>query len=559
MTDAASSDRIAGLIAQRRSRPKNAPTRVTGDDPAPLSTVQLSLWTLGAINTRSGSTNRPTATRLLGPLDIAALGRVLERLVERHEPLRTIYPFAGEEPVQELVARPTVVLAIEDISELSAQAGAAALHDAMRAAASHDFDVATQIQFQATLLVESAESHVLVVALSHMAFDGWSESVFRADLLELYRSELEGVAAVLPELPIRFSDFSRWERAQGGSADADEDLAYWKQALAGLGEAPSLPNDATGAASDFTHFVTTRFDATEMEAVRQLALQENTTPFVVLLTALELLTRELTDAEDFVITCPVAGRDRPEVHNLVGCFINAVYVRSSFRSASTHLDHLRAVRTRVGEALAHRRLPSSRVVEVLGGWAKRPSLGDVKFQWRDFPRREPAGPATIELEPLNVPSVRSGLALSVTPRHDGADLQVEFDPGKFSPGTVEGWCQRLRRHVRELCSDPLGEIGPLRPVRVPPDPVAALAPPELQSVVGAVDWQTRSHPGAVAVRSPEAVLTYSELWERSGSLATGLLDLGVNPGDHVGVLSNRNAGHIVGMLAVLRAGAVVVP
>ncbi len=557
MSPAERDAQIAELIARRRSAADGDIPRIDSSEPAPLSAVQLSLWLMDALGGTSDGTARPTAARLVGALDHEALRVALEALLERHEPLRTVYPLVGEEPVQQLVPNPRVQLRTTDLSALNPDERELAIRQAMLGAVRVDAGRDDGIAFSATLLVETATSHVLVVGLSHIAFDGWSEVVFRADLLELYRAEVQHVAPQLPELKIRFSDYARWERAQRQPEQVEADLDYWCGALAGLGQAPPLPRQAD-AGGDIG-MVTASLDGVEMAAIRGLAREQNTTPFVVLLSALQLLVRDLSDADDFVLSCPVAGRDRPEVFDLVSCFINPLLVRSAFRGATTRLDLLKGTRAAVAGALGHRGAPHRDVVAQFGSWASRPELTRVSFQWRDFPQRRANDSTPLVLEPLTVPVSRQGLDLTVTPTADGADLKVEFNPALFGPETVSTWCTRLRDHVRELCADPAGALGPLRPIVSAPDPSLDLTPQPIERVAAAVKRQRDHNPDAVAVEGPAGTLSYAELWDRSGALAAKLLELGTAPGDHVGLLTNRNAGHVTAMLAILRAGGVAVP
>ena len=419
---------------------------------------------MGAV---TGSTNRPTAARLRGPLDLRALEVALQQLVDRHEPLRTIYPWRGDEPVQQLVSGVTVDLEVRDLSHLDEPTRQTEVAAALDGAKHSRLDPAVEIQFAATLLIESTESHVLVVALNHIAFDGWSESVFRSDLLELYRAAVEGTAPALPELPIRFSDYARWERTVAADHDIEADLAYWRDVLGGVGESPQLPVHADAGSS--TTPVTIRLDASELAAIHRLARAERTTPFVVLLAAVELAARELLDAEDFVTLAPVAGRDRPEVHDLIGCFINHLYVRSSLIGADTHLAHLRAVRARVAGALAHRSVPNRRVLEQFGGWSRRPTINRISVQWRDFPHeRARSSAASLSIEPLRIADGATGLALYVTPDGDGADLEIQFNGHHFGPQSVMAWAERLRAHLRELCDDPTRPLGRFGHIAAPP-------------------------------------------------------------------------------------------
>lgn len=562
MTDSDRDARIAALIAQRRANASNGIVRVDDGGPVPLSSIQLGIFAMVAVD-GPGHGNRPSAIALDGPLDHDVLRRALDALVLRHEPLRTRYPFdsSNAEPVQEVLDPVPVDLTIVDVSSLGREQRRHRTLDVMAQASAARLDPGAEAFFDATLVRHDDDHHVLVIAMHHMGFDGWSEAVFVADLVELYRAALDGVEPQLPQLAVRYTDYARWERAQLAQHDVDADIAYWRTALAGLGHAPAMRPTvgADDVSDDLEREVTARLSADEMAAVRSLARAEKTTPFVVLLAALELLQRELTDADDFVTFCPVAGRDRPETQDLVGCFINHLYVRSGLPGAETHLDHVRRVRARVTEALAHRRAPARSMIEQFLGTRNAPPVFRMSLQWRDFPRRDPAGPVPITAEVVPVPASVQGLAVSVQPDGDEAIVDIRYNPRQFSHEDAEIWADRLRRHVRSICGDPEASILPHRPLQPWPQTDVLLAPEPVESVVTSIRRQVRTWPDARAIDAASGTLTYDELWERSGRVAAALLASGVEAGEAVVIASRLCPGHVVAMLGVLRAGALAVP
>ncbi|WP_236590696.1 condensation domain-containing protein, partial [Mycobacterium intracellulare] len=104
--------------------------------------------------------NMAAALRLAGRLDAGALGAAFADVVARHESLRTV--FAATEGIPQQVVLPP------DRADVTWQTidatgwSPARLEGAIRDAARHTFDLATEIPLRAMLFRVSDEEHVLV-------------------------------------------------------------------------------------------------------------------------------------------------------------------------------------------------------------------------------------------------------------------------------------------------------------------------------------------------------------------------------------------------------------
>jgi len=145
MTTSSDNDRVGDLIAARRAKKRDGIERSDSDRPAPLSKVQLSLWTMALMGRDYVHGSRPLAVRLRGPLDQGALQAALHQLVQRHEPLRTIYPLAGDEPVQEVQASLSFDLGVVDVSEEPDAVREAAVRDVVNAARRVSVDLTKEV------------------------------------------------------------------------------------------------------------------------------------------------------------------------------------------------------------------------------------------------------------------------------------------------------------------------------------------------------------------------------------------------------------------------------
>jgi amino acid adenylation domain-containing protein len=80
-----------------------------------------------------------------------------------------------------------------------------------------------------------------------------------------------------------------------------------------------------------------------------------------------------------------------------------------------------------------------------------------------------------------------------------------------------------------------------------------------RDVIELIDRCAAEKPEATAIEFGNVHVAYGELVNRSLALAHQLHELGIGPGDNVGLWAERQPGVIVGMLAILRAGGCCMP
>ncbi len=191
----------------------------------PASYAQQRLWFLDQFEPNSPYYNIPTAVRLRGRLDAAALGRSVNEIIRRHEALRTTFAAPAGTPLQVIAPGLTISVPVVDLSNLpDAEREAEAQRRAV-AEARRPFDLARGPLLRVTLLKLGPEEHIALVTMHHIVSDGWSIGVFVAELAALYNafSQDQGQGALapspLPDLPIQYADYAAWQQdwLQGGA------------------------------------------------------------------------------------------------------------------------------------------------------------------------------------------------------------------------------------------------------------------------------------------------------------------------------------------------------
>ncbi|MCP4659995.1 MAG: non-ribosomal peptide synthetase, partial [bacterium] len=372
--DTASVRAVAERIeaARREERAPAAPplVPVERDGPLPLSFAQERLWFLDRYQPQSAVYSVANAFRLRGPLDHRALEHSLREIVHRHEALRTCLVEIAGRPCQVVSAPRRFPLPVVDLATLGQAARERELLQLANEHARQPFRLAEGPLLRAGLLRLGAGTpeHVFLLAIHHVATDGWSMGLFYRELAALYAlhagaGDSEGVTPP-PELTIQYSDFALWQRRWLQGEVWESQLGYWKGRLEGMREVLELPADRPRPAlrSDrgATRWVT--LPPAPTEALKVLSRARGTTLFMTLLAALKTLLARVTGELDVAVGSVIANRNRAEIEELIGFFVNTLVLRTRLEANPPFRELLDRVREVTLGAYAHQDLPFERVV-----------------------------------------------------------------------------------------------------------------------------------------------------------------------------------------------------
>ncbi|WP_316528802.1 non-ribosomal peptide synthase/polyketide synthase [Kitasatospora brasiliensis] len=548
-------------LAEALGEPGAGPGRpvIPAADPdaeTPLSYAQQRLWFLDRFEPGSTEYSSLSVLRLRGTLDRAALGGALDALVERHQALRTTY--AERDGRARQVVRPAqpVELPCEDLRPADLDAWSERI-------AATPFDLEAGPVLRAHLARTAADEHVLVLAVHHIATDGWSMGVLGRDLGELYAAAVEGRRPELPALPVRYTDYAAWQRTRTAAAEAD--LDHWRRTLDGL--APlELPTDRPRPAVRTREgaLVTFTLPAELTDRLRERGRAADGTLYTVLLAACQVLLARWSGQRDIAVGTVTSGREQGELHDVVGMFVNTLVLRGDIRPERPFHDVLTAARHTVLEALAHQEVPFERLVDALQPErdTSRTPLFQVMVALHNLGAEAPRLPG-LTVEPVTPPVRNATFDLSFDfAEHDGGLTgYLEYSTGLFDERTARRLADALGTLLAAAAEAPQTSVGAL-PLMTEDERRQVLrqgrgeAMPAPDTTFTALfEAQAARTPDATALVARDTSLDFAALNSRANRLARHLAALGAGPEQVVAVRLPRTSDLLVALLGVLKAGA----
>lgn len=513
-----------GLLLPAITVMNNKPARI------PLSFSQERLWFIDQLE---GSTHYhiSAALRLKGTLDIKRLFVAFNKIVQRHEILRTVIRSDNGMAYQ-------LVLPADKWEMSNGE------EDIDRA-----FDLREDYMLRVKLEQLASDEYRLRMVMHHIAADGWSVSLFIKEMLALYN------AVELAPLPLQYADYALWQRKY---LVLDKAIIYWKEKLGGL-TTLNLPLDHPRAKvkDNSGDMVVVQIDGILAQQLRNLSQKEEATLFMLLLAAFKLLLFRYSGDTDICIGTPIANRTQKETEILIGFFINTLALRTSFEGELTFKELLSRVKTTTLDAYIHQDVPFEKVLDILKPerHLDRTPLFQVFFNMMNQPHEE------VRLDGVSIyPEVsqeresKFDITLYAQENAQGISFQCLYSTALFSRNSIETLLQQyvgLLQQIAAVVTLPLNQFN-LNTYPATWKPVDGRC---TASVIDLIAKQVSAHPENVALQDDAGVYNYKELWELSSSVAVMLQSKGLGRNDVVAVYGERNTLLPVMLLGVLKAGA----
>lgn len=537
---------------------------------AQLSFAQQGMWLTDRIEPRKSEYLIPFAFRIRGPLNVEALNSALHGVMQRHDTLRTRFKVVDDGPVQTIDPYPQPRFSFVDFSsEIDPHEREKLALANVQKEAVIGFDLAVNQPLSLSISRLSDREHLLLVVIHHIAFDGWSIEIFTRELRELYEEALSGRPNALNELRIQYADYAAWQHGNLTKEVLDRQLNYWSRQLAEL-EPLELFSDRPrtrerSGAGDTVGFTVSPALTSRLA---EIATGHKSSKFMASLAAFQILLSRWSGREDIAVGSPVSGRTHPESEELIGYFVNTLVLRTDVSGDLTFSQLLNSVRATALEAYAHQDLPFERLVEELSPERdlSRTPLFQVSFAYQNGLDASWELPGTT-VEPVTLPVTTSkfDIVFALSEQSDGGLTgEITYSTQLFDEATASRMGAHFVRVLEQVVRNP--ELAISKVELLSEDERAAVlagqhtidASSARSTIHELVEAQVVRSPGASAIIFRDLSITYAELDDRAARLATRLREHGVTAGARVGVCAERSLELVVGLLGVLKAGAIFV-
>lgn len=570
-------DRKADILSFLDSNRKHevAPARtisVRQDRSPPLSFAQQRMWFVEQMYPGTSLHHIRFVIEARGQLDTTAMETALNKVVARHEVLRTCIRSECGEPRQTVLDEMLVTVSNTDLRAHPAKEEA--VRELMSTHSSRPFDLSCESPIRLALVRLADDRTLLVFTLHHIAADGWSGGVLASDLSAFYTEAVSGRPASLPALPIQYGDFSAWQREHLQEEVLARHFAFWRAYLDSPPPMIPLPSDFVRppVQSHDGALMPVAIDGATTAALRRISHAQGATLFATLFTAFNILLYRYSGQDDMVVGTPVANRQPRETEPLIGLFVNPLPIRSRVLPQAGFAANLARVEAGLLQVSEHQELPFERLVEELRPErdASAQPLFQVKFQF------DPAGQSQVSMPGIELRHLpqegalaRLDLSLNLQETDKGISGNFEYATSLFRAETMAAMARHFRNLIEAIAANPDHPIAGL----------TMLSQQERQQLVAWNDTTRAFDPDTpiqsrieqLVAQAPDAIaliheqnahveqVTYDALNRRANQLAHHLRQRGVGPEVVVGIALERSPDMIVAWLAILKAGGAYLP
>ena len=541
--------------------------RTTDSGPAPLSFGQQRLWFLSQLRPNQSAYNMIQVLRLTGPLDIPVLERAFNDIRRRHDVLRANIDVVAGQPVQIVAPYRPEALTVVDCSSSPPDQRESACQQVIERYSRPPFDLRTDPLVRTSLVRMEPMDHRLVLVLHHIIYDGWSTRLLMRECAALYEAFSEGKPSPLPELPVQYSDFARWQRQWLTGAVLEKQLSYWKERLRGSVSPLELPADRPRGDADTSTAVRAGkvLPVDLLRSLQSVGQRHSATLFMTLLAAFHTLLSRLSGQDGIVLGIPIAGRTQLEAEKLLGFFVNTLPIRVDMSGTPTFAELLDRVRSVVLDAINHQELPFEKLVEELHPERSLTHAPLVQVMLNVFLLDDPqlqAGGLTIESLTSSGDESKFDLTMYVRKVRDDLLVELKYNADLFDAVRMEHLLEQFFTLLQQVVAAPDKRIDAYSLVtetsqRILPEPSAVLAEPRFSPVTQEFLSHAGQSPGQTAVTQAGKSWTYRELSDCATAIACALMARRITRGEVVGVMGPRSFGFVAGVVGAMMSGGVL--
>ncbi|MCP5047737.1 MAG: amino acid adenylation domain-containing protein, partial [bacterium] len=533
----------------------------------PLSSAQRRLYILRQMEKMTTGYNLPALLILEGHVDTGRLERAFKHLIRRHESLRTSFTMIAHQPVQ--IVREAVEFEIEyfDLAANRVNEREEKDENIIIEGFIRPFDLSDAPLLRVGLIKQAERKHILMIDMHHIISDGTSVSIMAADFMALYGGR------ELPGQGLQYKDFSQWQGRPDQKKQQKKQEKYWLNEFSTQKEIPLLALPTDYPRPKVQEFEGSRvyfeIDKDGTHALKEYALKEGVTLYMVLLSLYTIFLSRVTRQEDIVVGTPVAGRNHADLETIIGMFVNTLPLRNYPSGRETVARFIHQVKERTLTAFDHQDYTYEDLVETLvkNRDTSRNPLFDTMFVLQNFRQADLELP-DLTLKPYDYQWKISKFDLTLTATETPEHLSFSFEYGTrlFKSKTIHRFTGFFKRILDGVLQSPGMEISQIQLIS-PGEKEQLLygfndtaeEVPADKTTHQMVEDQTEKTPDNIALILKDQALTYRQLNQKANSLAWVLVERGTRHETLAALIIERSLEMIIGILGILKAGGAYLP
>lgn len=532
---------------------------------------QQRLWFLNMIQSEDiGQYNIPFAYKTNGQLNSELLFDAVDKVIERHEVLRTSFSQSSDTLYQVIEPEYKVNRKVINLSSVGERQDSL-LHDFINAEVRHRFNLEKSPLFRFSLVELDSDSQIIICVFHHIIMDGWSAEIFVKEMMAFYHAALKNDSVKLPSIDYQYRDFANWQRNRITQGAIDSQINYWLEQLKDAPPVHKIPLDYPRKAQQTFNGKTlsATINKEQLEQIKALCRPQGITTNAFFYSILILYLARLSGDKDVVLGTVVSGRQDVRFENLLGFFVNTLVLRHQVDSNVSFSEHLARCQSTLFDAYANEFVPFDLIVEKLQ--PDRTLATSPLFQLcynysKNVGTASRGGTGASTFEPISLGNSTSKfeMTFNISELNDQVTIALNYNDALFSEQSIHTYLNGIlilinqavsaseqNAYMLEVLSD--NERKLLSEWQLGSDNTTPLLFPCV------FHRHVQNYEDRIAVEDKNTHLTYAQLDLASSILAVELKQQGVKQGDIVAISLNRESHWLVAILAVWKLGAAYTP
>ncbi len=541
----------------------------------PLSSAQNSLWITSQFEGASVAYNVSYQLPIQQRLDVASFKKAMHAVIDRHEILKTVFRKNEQGEVRQwILDQSEFDFAIQYIDYRTVANNTEAVEKFIQEDATKEFNLEKGPLFRVSLLQLTDSSYVFYYNMHHIISDGWSLEVLGRDAMTFYEAFAKGEVPNIRPLRIQYKDYAAWQTNLVTSDTFSTHKEFWMNQLSG--ELPFLDLPGKNITSNRKTYngrlLETMIGEEETSVLKQFVAENGGSLFMVVLAALKVLLYRYTDQKDIIIGTPIAGRDREDLGDQIGFYLNTLALRDIINPTENFISFYNRLKENMLKAYAHQDYPFYSIVPnlKLKYDQSRSPVFDISVTFHnlseDMHRANGEISKIDETVDYGFEYVKQDIEFHFQPLEDTINFNVVYNTDRYDKQLMVEFMQHYKQLIKSL----------FKQIDTPLQQVSYISKEERhellhvfntektvsseETLVSLFAKQVHKTPESTAVFFNNTSITYKELDEVSNQLAQCFInEHNIKPNDLVAVKLDRSEQFIITILAILKAGAAYIP